>query len=213
MKYLLFLVFSLFLGGIYSQNITVTDIPTISQLPVNAIHRVFQDSEGYMWYGTVNGLCRDDGYHVKVFRSDIETPELLEDNLVECIAEDQAGRIWFGTDKGAYILDKSDYSVRPVDKERLKDVAVMHLYATGDGCMWVGYHAVLAKYDMDGKLVKEYPVRNKAGATSISGFCESREHDILISVWNDCIYRLDKDKDEFVPYPGKMRRRNATQII
>ena len=40
-----------------------------------------RDSEGYMWYGTVNGLCRDDGYHVKVFRSDIETPGLLEDNF------------------------------------------------------------------------------------------------------------------------------------
>ena len=68
-----------------------------------------------MWYGTVNGLCRDDGYHVKVFRSDIETPGLLEDNLLECIAEDKKGNIWFGTDKGVYILDKSDYSVHPID--------------------------------------------------------------------------------------------------
>ena len=75
----LYTIFSL-LSWCCSQNITITDIPTIDQLPVNAIHRVFRDSEGYMWYGTVNGLCRDDGYHVKVFRSDIDTPGLLEDN-------------------------------------------------------------------------------------------------------------------------------------
>lgn len=78
MKYILTFILSFLSFLVCSQNITITDIPTIDQLPVNAIHRVFRDSEGYMWYGTVNGLCRDDGYHVKVFRSDIETPGLLE---------------------------------------------------------------------------------------------------------------------------------------
>ena len=76
MKYILTFILSFLSFLVCSQNITITDIPTIDQLPVNAIHRVFRDSEGYMWYGTVNGLCRDDGYHVKVFRSDIETPGL-----------------------------------------------------------------------------------------------------------------------------------------
>ena len=122
MKYILTFILSFLSFLVCSQNITITDIPTIDQLPVNAIHRVFRDSEGYMWYGTVNGLCRDDGYHVKVFRSDIDTPGLLEDNLVECIAEDKKGNIWFGTDKGAYILNKSDYSVHPIDPKRLKNI-------------------------------------------------------------------------------------------
>lgn len=153
MKYILTFILSFLSFLVCSQNITITDIPTIDQLPVNAIHRVFRDSEGYMWYGTVNGLCRDDGYHVKVFRSDIDTPGLLEDNLVECIAEDKKGNIWFGTDKGAYILNKSDYSVHPIDPKRLKNIPVMYLYATSDGSMWLGYRSILAKYDTNGQLV------------------------------------------------------------
>ena len=168
MKYILTFILSFLSFLVCSQNITITDIPTIDQLPVNAIHRVFRDSEGYMWYGTVNGLCRDDGYHVKVFRSDIDTPGLLEDNLVECIAEDKKGNIWFGTDKGAYILNKSDYSVHPIDPKRLKNIPVMYLYATSDGSMWLGYRSVLAKYDTNGQLVKEYPIRNEHGGASIS---------------------------------------------
>ena len=154
MKYILTFILSFLSFLVCSQNITITDIPTIDQLPVNAIHRVFRDSEGYMWYGTVNGLCRDDGYHVKVFRSDIDTPGLLEDNLVECIAEDKKGNIWFGTDKGAYILNKSDYSVHPIDPKRLKNIPVMYLYATSDGSMWLGYRSVLAKYDTNGSWLK-----------------------------------------------------------
>ena len=62
MKYILTFILSFLSFLVCSQNITITDIPTIDQLPVNAIHRVFRDSEGYMWYGTVNGLCRDDGF-------------------------------------------------------------------------------------------------------------------------------------------------------
>ncbi len=213
MKYILTFILSFLSFLVCSQNITITDIPTIDQLPVNAIHRLFRDSEGYMWYGTVNGLCRDDGYHVKVFRSDIETPGLLEDNLVECIAEDKKGNIWFGTDKGAYILDKSDYSVYPIDRDRLKNIPVMYLYATSDGYMWLSYRSILAKYDINGQLIKEYPLQNEYGRTTISGFCESRNHEIIISVWNGRVYHLDKEKDEFVPYPDKMRRQNPTVMI
>lgn len=213
MKYILAFLLSCISCWLCAQNISIIDIPTINQLPVNAIHRVFQDSEGYMWYGTVNGLCRDDGYHVQVFRSDIHTPGLLDDNMVECIGEDRQGKIWFGTDKGAYILDKSDYEVRPLDEERLKDKTVMHIHSTTDGFVWVGYHGILAKYDMDGKLVKEYPIRNKYGLTTISGFCESRNHEILIAVWDDYIYYWNRTEDKFIPYPGKIKTHNATQII
>lgn len=48
---------------------------------------------------------------------------------------------------------------------------------------------------------------------SISGFCESRNHEIIISVWNGRVYHLDKEKDEFIPYPDKMRSRNPTVMV
>lgn len=213
MKYILALLLSCISCWLCGQNISIIDIPTIDQLPVNAIHRVFQDSEGYMWYGTVDGLCRDDGYHVKVFRSDIDTPGLLDDNLVGCITEDREGKIWFGTDKGAYILDKSDYRVYPLDPERLKNRVVAHLHATSDGYIWAGHHGVLAKYNIRGELVKEYSIRNEQGAVSISGFCESRNHEIFISVWGDCVYSLDEEKDKFIPYPKDEKQCNPVQLI
>lgn len=213
MKYILYLALSFMSCWICAQNVTIAEIPTVSQLPVNAIHCIFRDSEGYMWYGTVDGLCRDDGYSVKVFRSDIHTPGLLADNRIGCIAEDEEGKIWFGTDEGGYILDKADYSIRPLDEERLKNKRVAYLYASSDGTMWVGYYASLARYDADGQLVKEYPVYNEKGPSTVSGVCESRKHDVLVSVQNGLIYYWDKQKDQMFPYPDKMKRRNAGRII
>lgn len=75
-----------------ASNIRITPVPSLPQLPVSAIHRIFQDSEGLMWYGTVNGLCCDDGYQISVIRSDINTPGLLNDNTIQCIAEGEPGK-------------------------------------------------------------------------------------------------------------------------
>lgn len=50
-----------------ASNASVSVIPTMNQLPERGLWRIFRDSEGYMWYGTTNGLCRDDGYHVAIF--------------------------------------------------------------------------------------------------------------------------------------------------
>lgn len=76
----------------FGPKIAVRPIPLLDKLPVKAIHRIFQDSDGYMWYGTFNGLCRYDGYNIDVFRSDIFTPNLLRDNYITYIVEDHKRR-------------------------------------------------------------------------------------------------------------------------
>lgn len=213
MKYIQTLLLSIFCCWLCAKNVAISNIPTLNQLPVNAIHRVFQDSDGYMWYGTVNGLCRDDGYHVQVFRSDIHTPGLLDNNLIECIAEDKEGKIWFGTDKGAYILDKKDYTVFPLDVSRLKDQFIYQIKLTSDGTMWVSVQGELLKYNTDGILIKTYPIKNGDRSAFVGGFCESRKGDILITYSDGLIHRLNKDTDTFQPYPSGLKRNNPTLII
>lgn len=202
-KYILTFLLLIYPYLIRSQSISISDIPMLKQLPVSAIHRVFRDSEGYMWYGTVNGLCRDDGYNIQVFRSDFKSPQMLKDDLIECIAEDREGKIWFGTDKGAYILDKADYNIVALDTSKLQDKPIMSIYSTSDGYMWVGIYGALRKYNADGKLIKEYPILNNEGKTNISGFCESRQKEVIISIWDGGIHHLDKQKDTFIPYTKK----------
>ncbi|MCK9159208.1 MAG: helix-turn-helix domain-containing protein [Bacteroidaceae bacterium] len=213
MKNILIIFFFLLFSRLSARNISVTPIPTIGQLPVSAIHRVFQDNEGYMWYGTVNGLCRDDGYQVQVFRSDINTPGLLKNNLVQCITEDNDRKIWFGTDNGAYILDKKDYSITPLDTVHLKDKGIYRIYSTSDGCVWVSIMGQCLKYDIHGKLLKSYPTRNRDESTFVLGFCESRQGDIYLSFNNGHLYNYNKKKDCLCLISVKMRHLNPTIII
>lgn len=102
-------------------------LPRLEQLSSQHVTQVIQDSEGYLWYATEGGgICRDDGRQILVFRSDAEHPDLLASNDVASIAA--VGRyIIIGTYHGASLLDKQDYSIRPlteVDYKRVDDIIV-----------------------------------------------------------------------------------------
>lgn len=60
-------------------------------LPSNTVYHVFQDSRGFIWFATNNGVSRFDGEHFENF--DIDNG--LVDNVVFEIYEDYKGRIWF----------------------------------------------------------------------------------------------------------------------
>lgn len=195
-------------------NVRLIPVPSLPQLPVSAIHRIFQDSEGLMWYGTVNGLCCDDGYQVSVIRSDINTPGLLNDNTIQSIAEDETGRIWFGTDHGAYILDKKTRQVTPLDIQRLQTSFIYSIRKTSDGYMWIATGHRLLRYNTLGELQKTYLLYDHEGNPSwMAGFCESRQKQLLITVGREGIYRYDKKTDTFTRYANPPSGRNLTCIV
>lgn len=61
----------------------------------NLNYRVFQSSEGYLWFGTLNGLVRFDGRHYQNYFSDYLNPNSPSDNTIFDIAEDKEGQLWF----------------------------------------------------------------------------------------------------------------------
>lgn len=129
---------------------------TQSQLPSGEIYCNFQDSEGYMWYGTEEGLCRDDGYAIKTFRSDFHTPELIRSNIVTCITEDKKKRIWFGTKRGVYILDKTQYHIFPLADDEIKEWSIANIISTSDSTIWISGNNSILRYDMHQKRIGTY---------------------------------------------------------
>jgi ligand-binding sensor domain-containing protein/signal transduction histidine kinase len=67
---------------------------------------ILQDSKGYLWFGTADGLNKYDGYSVTVYRNNRHDPYSLSDDWVTAIAEDRTGALWIGTSKG--VLNKFD---------------------------------------------------------------------------------------------------------
>ena len=73
-------------------------------LSQSAVNCILQDSQGFMWFGTEDGLNRFDGYSFEVFYHDESDPDTLSRNYIWTLLEDRAGRLWVGTESGGLDL-------------------------------------------------------------------------------------------------------------
>ncbi len=61
---------------------------------------IFQDSKGYLWIGSQDGLNRYNGYSFQIFKHDPDDPNLISHNSILAITEDKDGYLWIGTGGG-----------------------------------------------------------------------------------------------------------------
>ena len=74
-------------------------------LAQESVLAVVQDRDGFMWFGTQNGLSRFDGYRVINYRSTPGKARTLSNNWVRVLHLDRHGRLWLGTDGGLNLYD------------------------------------------------------------------------------------------------------------
>jgi signal transduction histidine kinase/CheY-like chemotaxis protein/ligand-binding sensor domain-containing protein len=95
------LFFLLQLAGLhaYSQavNLKFAHIGTEAGLSQNNVTCILRDRQGFMWFGTRDGLNRYDGYDFDVYKTVPEDSQSLSNNFVTSIMEDRNGDIWVGT--------------------------------------------------------------------------------------------------------------------
>ena len=75
---------------------------------------ISRDKQGFMWFGTYDGLNRYDGYVFKKYNRKIGDSTSMADNLVRAIAEDGEGRHWIASTRGISVLDDKTSSFAPV---------------------------------------------------------------------------------------------------
>lgn len=111
-------------------------------LSENTVYCILQDSKGYMWFGTKDGLNRFDGTNFRIFRHDAANPASLGNNFIRSILEGNNGIYYIGTDAGLYMMDTADETFTLIRKETTDGTrlscAVNALYADKDGTIWIG---------------------------------------------------------------------------
>ncbi|MEO7311503.1 MAG: two-component regulator propeller domain-containing protein [Chitinophagaceae bacterium] len=76
---------------------------TENGLPQNSGYCIAQTDEGFMWFGTQNGLCRFDGYQWKVYKKSMTDSFSVSNNFIRAMVTDDAGNLWVGTGDGIVI--------------------------------------------------------------------------------------------------------------
>ena len=199
-KILLFVTFVVVYHVDFAQNIIVKKLPTQRFLPSANLHHIVKDGEGYMWYATEDGLCRDNGYQVDVFRSDDGSPNYWTSNHIVDLSVGKDHKIWVATGTGLYYVDKADYQLRQVKDNAIPHDRINHLDVTSDGSLWVMAARHVVHLTADGKVVKVYQATNPGDGKK---FVNSINEDSRGRYWlYECrggIRRYDKASDSFVP--------------
>jgi len=71
----------------------------------NQVNCIYKDSRGFMWFGTMSGLNRYDGYNFKVFRHDINDKNSINDDYIANIFEGPGNKLWIETHNGFSVYD------------------------------------------------------------------------------------------------------------
>ncbi len=86
-----------------------------SGLPNSQINNIYQDSDGFIWISTENGLTRFDGMDFSTFRFNRSTSNSIASDLVLTMFEDSHGTRWVGTSAGLQTFDESYNSFTRID--------------------------------------------------------------------------------------------------
>jgi diguanylate cyclase (GGDEF)-like protein len=72
-------------------------------LSQGAVMAMLEDSQGFLWLGTEDGLDRYDGYEIQRYVHDRAQSSSLPDNWVSTLAQDRMGTLWIGTAGGGVV--------------------------------------------------------------------------------------------------------------
>lgn len=207
---LFFFILFLVSGILQALPVSVKHLPYRDQFPSSSFTRVIQDKDGYIWFGTMDGLCRYDGYRIKVFRSDFNTPDILVNNEITFVAEDNNNVIWIGTKTGISLLDRNTFSIRPFNHPEVSNLPIKFILPTSGGDVWIGAENIVYRYNPT-KDVLESLSGSALPYAGINSMYEDSYGDVWILYWGMGLYKYKKD-GTVVSYPTIGKRNNPFKI-
>lgn len=134
-------------------------------LSQNTVNAILQDRQGFMWFGTKDGLNRYDGLSFRKFKHNTTNKRSIGNNFITALYEDVEGNIWIGTDVGLYIYypEKDTFSHFLVSSTENTKVerAVTMISGDSEGRVWIAAEAQgLFCYDLKKKNLRNYKLDN-----------------------------------------------------
>ena len=176
----------------YAQKTSTARFENISAqngLSNDEITCIFQDSRGYMWIGTQDGLNRYDGQIIRRYNCDSKDENSLSSGKINDIEESANGDIWIATDNGLDILeydkDKVTRVVDFVNTPNLSDLKITSLLKSSynENIMWVGTDNGLIQINTKNKDTK-YFYYDKDNLNSLSSsYITCLEEDEENNIW------------------------------
>lgn len=173
----IFILFS-FLLSISTNVIAQSDIMRFNHLTTDdglsqsTIYCILKSSDGFMWFGTADGLNKYDGYEFVIYKNNQDDSLSISGNKIITAYEDKNGNLWFGTTKGLSLYNKDtdnfkNFYVIDDNKELIAPDRIKVLNGPGER-LWISVTGGgLGLFDLNDGFVKKY-IHDDKNPNSIS---------------------------------------------
>ena len=187
----------------YTENVMFDKISIDDGLSNEYVTEIFNDSQGYIWIGTKDGLNRFNGKDIKIYNRYNNNDNSLSSTNITAIEEDYNGNIWIGTDDGLDILLRDSDSIlrfKELDNDgkilgNLKITSLLN-NVHEKNIMWVGTENGLMRVDIETlsikKIYNEYRDENKLKSSYITCLKEAKDGTIWVGTTSG-VNAIDKN--------------------
>ena len=117
----------------------------------SSVRQIIQDDQGFLWFGTQDGLKRYDGYRFREYRYQENGPNGLSGTSISALFKDRLGKVWIASNM---FLDRYDpvterftaFRSDPADSS-IFDGAINHISQDSDGAIWLATTNGLCRLD------------------------------------------------------------------
>ena len=184
--------------------ITSENIVIEKGLSQNLINCMLQDHEGYMWFGTWDGLNRYDGYDFKIFGK----KDGLSNSSINTIIEDNKEQLWLGTEDGLNILNLNNFTVSihrhdPDNSNSISNDFINHIYKDKDGYYWICTSKGLNRYNPQTDVYTRFYFSLENADSINSNWINRAYQDKAGGLWiatRHGLFCFDPGDQVFIPY-------------
>lgn len=143
------------------QNLRFGRLSVEKGLSQSTVYCTYQDSQGYIWVGTEDGLNKYDGYTFDIYKFDPTDSTTLSNNIVRCIFEDKQNELWIGTDNGLNKFNPSNgsftrYQNITANSSTLSSNIITSITQDNKNEIWIGTNNGLNKLDLGSEIFSSF---------------------------------------------------------
>jgi two-component system sensor histidine kinase ChiS len=141
------------------ENIKFKRLSVEAGLSHSTLNCILQERQGFMWFGTDDGLNKYDGYSFTVYKHNLDDHFSISHNQIWSTFEETVGTLWMGTsggglnrfhrDAGVFThYDANDFQNLTDETEEFRNI-VWHMAENPPGALWIAtYGGGLVKFEV-----------------------------------------------------------------